>query len=148
MKNHAAFVEIGTREVGVEGRLLTLAVNGVYLWAQFHLLIVFIHARKGLIILGNLYLLIGGRAASGFFCDSTNKGKLQLRLYFRSVKRIHVWLPLGFENSRKTDRLLWSLDGGNIIIIPCIMCAQETRTAKNEALKYHLHNGWRVFNGT
>lgn len=59
VKNHAAFVEIG-ETVGTQGELAhSYPQYFLYLWAQSHLLIVFIHARKGLIILGNLYLLIG-----------------------------------------------------------------------------------------
>lgn len=115
-------------------------ISRAYLWAQFHLLIVFIHARKGLIILGNLYLLIGSERAN-FYCDCANKkenfASLFSTLYFRSMK-LDSRLA-GFSRSctaAQTDRLLWWLDGGSVII-PCIMCDVNV-------LKFHLHNGWRV----
>lgn len=133
---------------GVEGTLTpgfcvcsspSLLLLFVYLWAQFHLLIVVIQARKGLIILGNLYLLIGSERVK-FFCDYANIRKLP-RLFI-SVS----WIP----HSR--------LAGYSSLLASWKTIMTTGWWKRNYSMHHvrerwrgtesHRRNGWRVFNGT
>ena len=69
-----------------------------------------IHTRKGLIILGNLYLVIGSSSE----WNSSVQIEKNSTLCFISVPwiRIHVWLLFSPFLESKTARLLWWLNGG------------------------------------
>lgn len=133
VENHAAF-ELNTI-LGVGVSPASQFVH-IYEHSSIYSLYSYMPARKGLIILGNLYLLIGSKRTNGFFSDYANKRRNFHSPSFVSVPRephsrfgascVRVGEKTAFLC--KTVRLLWWLDGENVII-PCLMCANVRRVA-------------------